>query len=105
MAVIGGPGASSPEQRKWESATDGSTGRLVDAVVSGVVQASEPSRLGAGLLDITVDSDPREPLPTGVLDILGHWRTGRPVEKNLWAGYDRELLDLLEAEHVEIDLR
>jgi RNAse (barnase) inhibitor barstar len=26
-----------------------------------------------------------------VLDILGHWRTGRPAEKNLWAGYDREL--------------
>ena len=72
-------------------AADGSTGRLVDAVVSGVVRAFEPSRLGAGLLDITIDSDPREPLPTGVLDILSHWRPGRPVQENLWAGYDREL--------------
>ncbi len=72
-------------------AADGSTGHLIGAAVSGTVQACEPSRFGAGLLDITIDSDPGEPFPTGVLDILGHWRTGRPVEKNLWAGYDREL--------------
>lgn len=73
------------------AATDGSTGHLIGTAVSGAVQASEPSRLGVGLLDITIDSDPREPFPTGVLDILDHWRTGRPGEKNLWAGYDREL--------------
>ncbi|MEV0902428.1 barstar family protein [Actinoplanes sp. NPDC049802] len=72
-------------------AADGSTGHLVGAAVVGTVQASEPSRLGDGLLDITIDSDPREPFPTRVLDMLGHWRTGRPAEKNLWAGYDREL--------------
>ena len=72
-------------------AADGSTGCLVDAAVSGTVRAAEPSRLGDGLLDITIDSDPREPLATRVLDILEHWRTGRPAEKNLWAGYDREL--------------
>jgi RNAse (barnase) inhibitor barstar len=40
---------------------------------------------------IVVASDPREPLPTGILDILEHWRAGWPAEKNLWAGYDREL--------------
>lgn len=72
-------------------ATDGSISQVIGAVVSGTVQASEPSRLGAGLLDVTIDSDPQEPLPTGILDILEHWRTGRPAEKNLWAGYDREL--------------
>jgi RNAse (barnase) inhibitor barstar len=72
-------------------AADGSAGPLVGAVVSGTVQAGEPSRLGAGLLDITIDSEPQEPLPTRVLEILGHWRTDRPAEKNLWAGYDREL--------------
>jgi RNAse (barnase) inhibitor barstar len=40
---------------------------------------------------VTVDRDPGEPLPTGVLDILEHWRTGGPPQRNLWAGYDREL--------------
>jgi hypothetical protein len=72
-------------------AADGSARPIVDAVVSGTVAAGQPSRLGAGLLDVTVDSDPREPLPTGVLDILEHWYTGRPATKNLWAGYDRGL--------------
>jgi RNAse (barnase) inhibitor barstar len=38
-----------------------------------------------------VDSDPLEPLPTGVLGILERWYAGPPAEKNLWAGYDREL--------------
>jgi RNAse (barnase) inhibitor barstar len=72
-------------------AADGSVARVIDAVVSGTVKAAEPSRLGAGLLDVTVDSDPREPLPTGILGILEHWHTGRPAEKNLWAGYNRQL--------------
>ncbi|WP_191253315.1 barstar family protein [Amycolatopsis oliviviridis] len=72
-------------------ATDGSAGRVIDAVVSGTVNAAGPSRLGAGLLDVTVDMGAREPLPTGILDILEHWRTGRPSRRNLWAGYDREL--------------
>jgi hypothetical protein len=70
---------------------DGSIGRILGAAVSGTVRASEPSRLGAGLLDVTVDSDPREPLPTGILGILEHWYTGRPATRNLWAGYGREL--------------
>lgn len=72
-------------------AADGSAGRVIDAVVSGTVEAGEPSRLGTGLIDVTVDSDPREPLPTGILGILEHWNAGRPAEKNLWAGYDRGL--------------
>lgn len=72
-------------------AADGSASQVIGAVVSGTVRDCEPSRRGAGLLDVTVDSDPQEPLPTGVLGILQHWRTGRPAEKNLWAGYDREL--------------
>ncbi|NUT98926.1 MAG: hypothetical protein HOY78_43685 [Saccharothrix sp.] len=72
-------------------AADGSAGRVIGAVVSGTVVAGEPSRLGAGLLDVTVDSLPWEPLPTGVLDVLEHWYPGRPARKNLWAGYGREL--------------
>ncbi|PZG04586.1 hypothetical protein C1I95_33155 [Micromonospora craterilacus] len=72
-------------------AADGSASQVIGAGVSGTVEAAEPSRLGAGLLDVTVDSEPREPLPTGVLGILEHWYAGRPAEKNLWAGYDRGL--------------
>ena len=40
---------------------------------------------------MTVDSDPQEPLPTGMLGILEHWLSGRPAQRNLWAAYDREL--------------
>ncbi|OXM49487.1 barstar family protein [Amycolatopsis alba] len=72
-------------------ATDGSAGLVIGAVVSGTVSAAIPSRLGTGLLDVTVDLDAREPLPTGILDILEHWRTGRPSQRNLWAGYGRDL--------------
>ncbi|WP_235783615.1 barstar family protein [Amycolatopsis orientalis] len=72
-------------------AADGSTGRVIGAAVSGTVDAAGPSRLGEGLLDVTVDLGTREPLPTGILEILEHWRTGRPSRRNLWAGYDREL--------------
>lgn len=72
-------------------ATDGSASLVINAVVSGTVNAASPSRLGAGLLDVTVDVGARAPLPTGVLDILEHWRAGRPSQRNLWAGYDREL--------------
>ncbi|WP_346534510.1 barstar family protein [Micromonospora sp. DPT] len=75
----------------YMAAADGSVGRVIGAAVCGTVDAGEPSRLGAGLLDVTVDSDPQEPLPLGILGILEHWYTGRPAEKNLWAGYDREL--------------
>jgi RNAse (barnase) inhibitor barstar len=72
-------------------AADGSAGRMIGAVVSGTVSAGEPSRLGKGLLDVTVDRDPGEPLPAGVLEIVEHWRTGGPSQRNLWAGYDPEL--------------
>ena len=64
-------------------AADGSVSRVINAVVSGTVDVGEPSRLGAGLLDVTVASDPREPLPTGILAILKYWYAGRPAEKNL----------------------
>jgi RNAse (barnase) inhibitor barstar len=72
-------------------AADGSARRVLGAVVSGTVEASEPSGLGAGLIDVTVHSDPTEPLPTGILDILAHRRTGGPTQNNQWAGYDRAL--------------
>ncbi|GAA1861420.1 barstar family protein [Asanoa iriomotensis] len=71
-------------------AADGSAGRVIGAVVSGTVGAVEPSPRGAGLVDVTVDSDAQEPLPTGILGILEHWHEGRPARRNLWAGYDRE---------------
>jgi barstar (barnase inhibitor) len=72
-------------------ATDGSAAPVTGAAVSGTVTAVQPSRLVAGLLDVTVDVSWGEPLPAGVLDILEHWRTGRPLRRNLWAGYDREM--------------
>jgi RNAse (barnase) inhibitor barstar len=59
--------------------------------LSGSVSAAEPSALGEGLVDITVDSDPLEPLPTGVRGIVERFAAGRPALANLWAGYDREL--------------
>jgi RNAse (barnase) inhibitor barstar len=96
LDAIGQPTKAAERRRRVRAevhvvAADGSTGRLVDAVVSGTVQAGAPSQLGAGLFDITIASDPQEPFPTGVLDILRHWRTGRPVEKNLWADSDRKV--------------
>ncbi|GAA0369305.1 hypothetical protein GCM10009541_09740 [Micromonospora gifhornensis] len=75
------------------TAADGSIRPVFDGLVSGTVVAGEPSRLGAGLFDVTVDSDPREPLPLGVLDILERWRIRRPAARNEWAGYHRELRD------------
>ncbi len=73
------------------TAADGAIRPVIGGLVSGTVVAGEPSRLGAGLLDVTVDSDPREPLPLGVLDILEQWRSRRPAARNEWAGYSREL--------------
>lgn len=72
-------------------AADGSAVQVTGAVVSGEVTAADASQLGVGLVDVTVDVGSREPLPAGTLDILEHWRTGRPRRRNLWAGYDREL--------------
>ncbi|QLQ40529.2 barstar family protein [Micromonospora robiginosa] len=72
-------------------AADGSAHRVIDAVVSGTVGSGEPSRFGGGLLDVTVDSDPQEPLPVGVLDILAHRQHGPPVQKNMWSDHGREL--------------
>jgi hypothetical protein len=46
-------------------ATDGSAVPVTGAVVSGTVNAAEPSRLGAGLVDVTVDVVPGEPSPGG----------------------------------------
>ncbi|GAA1038221.1 hypothetical protein GCM10009557_53620 [Virgisporangium ochraceum] len=72
-------------------AGDGSANRVIDAEVAGTVVAAGPSGAGAGLLDVTVHSVPREPLPAGLAGILDRWRAGRPTEPNLWAGYDRNL--------------
>jgi hypothetical protein len=96
LGAVGQPTKAGRRRRQIHSdvhavAADGSAVRVIGAVVSGTVEAGEPSRLGAGLLDVTVASDPREPLPTGVLAVLEHWYTGQPTEKNLWAGYDRQL--------------
>ncbi|MDI6102306.1 barstar family protein [Actinoplanes sp. NEAU-A12] len=70
---------------------DGSTINLIGGMVHGYVEACTPSSLGEGLLDVTVDSCPVTPLPTGYLDLLAHWRAGRPTEKNTWAGFSSEL--------------
>ncbi|MFD0746605.1 barstar family protein [Phytohabitans flavus] len=99
LAALGAVGRSTEAARRrrrihaevYMVAADGSASQVIGAVVSGTVNAGEPSRLGAGLFDVTVDSDSREPLPLGILGILEHWYARRPAEKNLWAGYDREL--------------
>jgi RNAse (barnase) inhibitor barstar len=96
QGALDAAGQSSPRRRRiraevYAVAIDGSGRRIIDAVVSGTVEAAHPSRFGAGLLDVTVHSDPREPLPTGILTILQHWLEGRPAQPNLWAPYDREL--------------
>ncbi|WP_241773924.1 barstar family protein [Micromonospora haikouensis] len=72
-------------------AADGSASRVIGAMVSGTIDTSEPSRIGTGLLDVTVNSEIGEPMPTGILGILERWHNGRPAERNLWAGYGREL--------------
>ncbi|SBT43585.1 barstar family protein [Micromonospora auratinigra] len=72
-------------------AADGTSYRVIGAVVSGTVAAVAPSPLGGGSFDVTVDSDPQEPLPTAVLDILTRWHDGPPARRNMWSGYDREL--------------
>jgi hypothetical protein len=59
--------------------------------IDGTVVAVEPSALGDGLVDITIDSAPQEPLPTAFADVLDLWRAGGPTEKNLWSGLDRDL--------------
>ncbi|GIG56404.1 hypothetical protein Lfu02_07760 [Longispora fulva] len=99
LDAVGRSGGAGVRRRRIRAevhavAADGSAGRVIGAMVSGTVEAAEPSRLGAGLVDVTVASDPQEPLPTGMLGVLGHWYAGRPVERNVWAGYGRELRHL-----------
>ncbi|GAA4623311.1 hypothetical protein GCM10023196_019000 [Actinoallomurus vinaceus] len=72
-------------------AADGSVVSLVNGFVSGTLVSSVSSALGAGLLDVTIASDAREPFPAGTRGILDLWFTGRPTERNLWARYDRTL--------------
>ncbi|WP_410663467.1 barstar family protein [Amycolatopsis sp. lyj-84] len=96
LDVVRQSATASPSRRRVHAwvhaiAADGSAVALTGAVVSGTVGSAEPSPLGAGLLDVTVEVGAGEPLPTGTLDILEHWRAGRPTRPNLWADYDREL--------------
>ncbi|MEN3537649.1 barstar family protein [Microbispora sp. ZYX-F-249] len=60
-------------------------------VLSAVVIGSAPSRLDAGLLDITLHGGFDEPFPDGAREIYDLWYAGRPSRRNLWAGYDRGL--------------
>lgn len=96
LAAVGQPTKAALRRRRIRAevhqvVADGSVTRMIGATVSGTVEAGDPSRLGARLLDVTVASDPREPLPTGLLNILEHWYAGRPTARNLWAGYTRDL--------------
>ena len=72
-------------------AADGSVVPLVGGIVSGLLVSSVPSALGGDLLDVTVASNAGEPRPAGTRSILDQWFTGRPTERNPWAGYDRTL--------------
>ncbi|MBO2465240.1 barstar family protein [Actinomadura violacea] len=70
-------------------AADGSA--VPCGIVSGTLLSSVPSTLGPDLLDVTIASHAREPHPAATRGILDLWFTGRPTERNLWAGYDRTL--------------
>ncbi|WUH98530.1 barstar family protein [Spirillospora sp. NBC_00431] len=72
-------------------ATDGSVLPLTGAEVSGTIVSSVPSKLGAGLLDVTIATDAGEPRPAGTRGVLDLWRDGRPTDRNLWAPYNRTL--------------
>ncbi|HEX6685963.1 MAG TPA: barstar family protein [Candidatus Limnocylindrales bacterium] len=96
LSALGPPTKAGLRRRQiraevYAVAADGSVSRVIGAAVSGTVEAAQPSRLAAGLMDVTVALEAREPLPAGVLGILAHWYDGRPTERNLWAGYDRQL--------------
>jgi hypothetical protein len=72
-------------------AADGSVGRLINAVLSGTVNVGEPSRLDAGLPDVPSPAIRGNRCQTTILAILKLRYAGQPAEKNLWAGYDRDL--------------
>ncbi|MCO1575107.1 barstar family protein [Crossiella sp. SN42] len=99
LAALAAIGDRSEEglRRRWfwawvrVVADDGSVGWVLGAEIRGTVDAAEPSRLGAGLLDVTVSRDSGVPLPTSALDILEHWPAGPPDRPNLWVGYDEDL--------------
>ncbi|MFI0405828.1 barstar family protein [Actinomadura sp. 3N508] len=84
-------------RRRWVAgevnavAADGSAAGLIGRSLTGTLVSSVPSALGSGLLDVTIASETGEPHPEGTRGILDLWRTGRPTERNLWAGYDRTL--------------
>ncbi|MFF5212266.1 barstar family protein [Streptosporangium sp. NPDC000396] len=60
-------------------------------LLSATVVTARPSRLGDGLLDITLDGGIEEPTPSGAREIFQMWYDGGPAEPNLWARYDRLL--------------
>jgi hypothetical protein len=96
LETIGHAGKTATHRRMIHSevdwiGADGTSHPVILGGVAGTVSAVEPSRFGEGLVDVTVDSTAGDPLPTGYLDILRHWEAGRPTEKNLWAGYGRDL--------------
>ncbi|MGH3243557.1 MAG: barstar family protein, partial [Spirillospora sp.] len=72
-------------------AADGSVVALTGFGVSGTIVSSVPSKLGPGLLDVTLTGDTGEPHPPGTRRVLDEWRTGRPTDRNLWAPFDRTL--------------
>ena len=68
-------------------------GRIVGGsrLLSATVVAARPSRLGDGLLDITLDGGIEEPTPSGAREIFQLWYDGGPAQPNLWTRYDRLL--------------
>ncbi|MFD1938544.1 barstar family protein [Nonomuraea mangrovi] len=61
------------------------------ALLSATVVSARPSRLGDGLLDITLDGGIEEPTPSAAREIFQMWYDGGPAEPGLWAHYDRLL--------------
>ncbi|MFI6803336.1 barstar family protein [Streptosporangium canum] len=60
-------------------------------LLSATVVTARPSRLGDGLLDITLDGGIEEPTPSGAREIFQMRYDGGPAQPNQWARYDRLL--------------
>ncbi|WP_235030584.1 barstar family protein [Nonomuraea solani] len=73
-------------------AVDGAGGETgIGSGVFGAITGVRPSRLGDGLLDITLNDGVCDPLPSGAREIWQTWYDGRPTRRNLWTRYDRAL--------------
>ncbi|MEV0899670.1 barstar family protein [Actinoplanes sp. NPDC049802] len=88
-------------RRRWIQASifsvdrDGTAVGMVGATIGAEVAGVRPSRLGDGLLDVTLEPTYGDaiggPRPTGARAVWHRWRAGRPDVVGEWAEYDADL--------------